>query len=363
MRAPLHPDHLADLRRSGLTDETIAALGIFSARPHDIPQLVGFDPPAIVTSVLVFKYLGEDFCRVKVFPPYRDKDGRLVKYLQRPGSGVHLYIPPRTASVLKNPTIPLTWCEGEKKSAKLDQEGIPCIGLGGLWNWLHEGRPIPKLDDIAHADREEDVCPDSDVWVRPDLLKPAYAFGKELEGRGARVKIVQCLPGADGQRQGPDDLIVAGDIQALHALKRLPLKHKAFQLPHKWWKGWSQREQNDAPPADAIKLIEGMEQTRLLHPAQEFVEGVLTFGVPVGDEVVLITSGRKIVNARELPKGVGLDNRGFDLCRFSKEGILEWQSGATRYGPELVAALEGFFRRFVVYRDNENKMMPRRRTR
>ena len=82
----LHPDHLADLRQSGLNDETIAALGIHSARPQDIPKLVGWDPPN-VTSALVFPY-DAGFCRVKVFPPYKDKDGRAVKYLQRPDSGV-----------------------------------------------------------------------------------------------------------------------------------------------------------------------------------------------------------------------------------------------------------------------------------
>ena len=95
----LHPDHLADLRQSGLTDETIQALGLYSARPGDISRLVGFDPPG-VESALVFPYLGEDgFCRVKVFPPYKDKNGHTVKYLQKPGSGVRLYIPPLAEKV------------------------------------------------------------------------------------------------------------------------------------------------------------------------------------------------------------------------------------------------------------------------
>ena len=132
---PLHPDHLADLRRSGLSDETIVTLGIYSARPQDIPQLIGWNPSE-VTSALVLPYPGEDgFYRVKVFPSFTKRDGHTVKYLQRPGTGVQLYNPPLAAKVLKDPSKPLGWTEGEKKAAKACQEGVPCIGLGGLWNF------------------------------------------------------------------------------------------------------------------------------------------------------------------------------------------------------------------------------------
>jgi hypothetical protein len=34
----LHPEHLADLRKSGLTDETILAAGLYSVRPSDLAQ-------------------------------------------------------------------------------------------------------------------------------------------------------------------------------------------------------------------------------------------------------------------------------------------------------------------------------------
>ncbi|MBI3988827.1 MAG: DUF3854 domain-containing protein [candidate division NC10 bacterium] len=181
----LHPDHLVDLRRSGLSDETVATLNIYSARPGDIPKLVGWNPPDAL-SILVFPYPGEDgFCRVKAFPPFKDKDGHTVKYLQKPGSGVHLYIPPQAGKILTDPTIPLAWTEGEKKAAKACQEGIPCIGLGGLWNWIEDGKPAPNLGTIAHVEREEIIYADSDVWSRSDLLRAVYAFGKEQEALGA----------------------------------------------------------------------------------------------------------------------------------------------------------------------------------
>ena len=37
-RPPLHPEALADLRKSGLSDETIAACGLHSVRPEDLKR-------------------------------------------------------------------------------------------------------------------------------------------------------------------------------------------------------------------------------------------------------------------------------------------------------------------------------------
>ena len=189
-----HPAHLADLARSGLTQETIEALGIHTVRPGDIPRLVGWDPPG-VTSALAFPYPGEDgFARVKVFPPFTGKDGHTGKYLQRPGTGVHLYITPSAGAVLADPTAPLTFTEGEKKAAALHQAGIPAVGLGGLWSWLDDGLPIPALDKIAWAEREVPLDFDSDVWSRPDLLRAVYALGREIEDRGAQVRVRRLPP-------------------------------------------------------------------------------------------------------------------------------------------------------------------------
>jgi hypothetical protein len=66
-----HPDHIADLRRSGLDDSTIAIMQLYSVRPADISKLVGWNPEN-VESALAFPYLGQDcrpngFKRLKVF--------------------------------------------------------------------------------------------------------------------------------------------------------------------------------------------------------------------------------------------------------------------------------------------------------
>lgn len=353
----LHPDHLADLTQSGLTEATICALGLHSARPGDIARLVGFDPNG-VRSALVFPYLGENgFCRVKVFPPY-EKDGHAVKYLQRPKSGARLYRPPQAAQVLPDPTVPLAWTEGEKKAAKACQEGLPCLGLGGLWNWLSDGQPIAGLDTIAHVEREETLYPDSDVWSRPELLKAVYALGKELEARGAIVRVAILPAGPHGEKWGLDDYLVAMERngvpaqQSLGTLKGIPLKHPTFSRAAQWWKEWTgRREAEGEPVPDAVAVLERIEQPRFIHPAQDFVGGALSFGIPAGDQLLFVTSARKLLKAAQLPDGVQVDHRGFDLCRFSRGGIMRFLAGERVTGPTLLQELTAFFHRFVIFRD------------
>jgi len=60
-----HSEHLADLRKSGLSDETIEQAGLSSVRPNDISKVTAVPG---VTSLLAIPY-DDDFTRYKVFPP------------------------------------------------------------------------------------------------------------------------------------------------------------------------------------------------------------------------------------------------------------------------------------------------------
>jgi hypothetical protein len=188
-----HPEHSADLAKSGLSAATILELNIYTIPPRWIGKHLGFDNP-LIESVLCFPYPGLDgFCRDKVFPPLKDKKaGHTIRYLQRKGAGMHLYIPPRARAALTDPGVALYLTEGEKKAAKACQEGFPCVGLGGLWNWLHEGQPIEELNLIIWHERRVVLVPDNDVWQdRDDLLHAVYAMGAELERRGASVRVLR----------------------------------------------------------------------------------------------------------------------------------------------------------------------------
>ena len=242
----LHADHLADLRKSGLHDEMIALMRLRSLDAGGLARELG-RPINSVQSALVIPYpsfafqfddpsASPPFQRYKLFPPGRDKDGRPVRYWQAPDSGVHLYILPAVRAVLTDARVPLYWTEGEKKAAKATQEGFHCVGLGGLWNWTDSktGKGISELDGIVHVGRIEVIAPDSDVWARPNLLQAVFAFGKELEARGAHVFVV-VLPPAGSAKGGLDDYLVAADPDRFRGLPQIELKDKAFTRQREWY--------------------------------------------------------------------------------------------------------------------------------
>ena len=238
----LHPDHLADLRKSGLSDETIALMKIATIRPADITGSLGWDPKE-VTSVLSFPYpLCKDFARYKVFPAFKDDDGRTIKYLQKKGSGAHLYILPAVEENLKKSSIPLAIAEGEKKTAALIQAGITTIGIGGVWNWVSSGTReiISEIDQIVWVERSVSLYFDSDIWHRPDLKKPVYALGKELESRGAKVSVI-LIEQTGAEKIGVDDYLVINGPDQLDKLTSIPLSHKAFSQAADWWKNWKNK--------------------------------------------------------------------------------------------------------------------------
>lgn len=247
--ASLHPDHQRYLMKRGIVDATIAAAGLYTARPCDLARLAGRPVPD-ATSALVFWYpLPDDespFCRLRWFPPLRDRDGREVKFSQPPGTAPRLYVPPSVRSVLADPGVPLLLVEGETRGLVCVQHGRPAVAIGGLWSWMQDGRPIRDLDDIAWVDREVMLGGDSDLWARPDLLQAVYALGRELEGRGAKVKVVVLRPAADGIKRGLDELVAAEGPAALDALQTVPLKHKVFTGAKEWWRAWTAKKA-DAP--------------------------------------------------------------------------------------------------------------------
>jgi len=162
----LHPEHLADLRRSGLSDDTIVIGGLHSVRPCDIGRITAL---AGVTSLLAIPY-HQGFTRYKVFPTtLKDSKGKGLRYLQPKSSGTHLYIPPAAKAILQDASVPLAMTEGEKKALKACQEGIMCVAIGGLWNWLEGRRRLHDFEEIALPGRQVTLYPDSDVWGRKDL--------------------------------------------------------------------------------------------------------------------------------------------------------------------------------------------------
>ena len=109
----LHPSHMADLKKSGLSDEMIQAAGIYSVRPGDISKKLGINDTRI-TSLMAIPYPGhKGFERFKPFP----EKSFPKKYYQRYLSKNHLYIPASVNGALSDPSRPLHINEGEKNAS------------------------------------------------------------------------------------------------------------------------------------------------------------------------------------------------------------------------------------------------------
>lgn len=192
----LHPEHLADLRKSGLTDETIRVQRFRSVPPGMIDHLLGFQAPKVVSAYLIpfpdprggFM----DHVRMKTFPPLTDGTGHAVKYLQPRRSGVRVYFPLTTLAAVLHSVEPLYIIEGEKKALAVAQLGLPAIGICGIEGWHAAGSRAlnPDLDDVGLRDRIVDLIPDGDWRTNPAVNRAVHGLGEALEARGASVRIV-----------------------------------------------------------------------------------------------------------------------------------------------------------------------------
>lgn len=273
----LLPVHIEDLRRSGLHDNTIVEMGLRSILPPEIKDLIGWCPSRAESALLIPYPNTDGYSRLKLFPACADEQGHSIKYLQAKGSAPHLYVLPSVGQHFANPSVSLAIVEGEKKTAALVQAGVMAVGVGGIWSWRisDSSEVMSGFADIAWVKRSVELYFDSDIWLRPDLLQAVYALGKEIEDRGAQVKVVVIgQPGAE--KIGIDDFLVTRGAAELDGLTRIQLNHKTFGSTKDWWKVWkSANRPKSAPP----ELIPGELEGKSIHPLMQFESNWACLGV------------------------------------------------------------------------------------
>ena len=236
----LAANHLADLRTSGLSDEQISACGFRTLRQSsEIANVLKWKSAIKLGPCLLLPYRRPDgslipvseFARIKPDTPRTGKPkdgqpGKPIKYESPKGSTPRLYFPPVTYESLRDVFVPLLFTEGEKKTAKADQEGFACIGLGGVDAWSKkrekgpDGKKLGKRELISDFDavelsgREVFIVFDSDVAEKPSVQWAEWNFSQVLAERGAVVKVVRLPngpPDANGEltKIGLDDYLVA----------------------------------------------------------------------------------------------------------------------------------------------------------
>jgi putative DNA primase/helicase len=175
------------------------------------------------------------YCRLKPDRPRKGVGGKPIKYETPKGAANLPYFPPGTHTVFQDAMVQLLVTEGEKKAAKADQDGFPCIGLVGVYGWQKK-RPkgkdgkvtaerelIPGLAPVTWSGRAVYVVFDSDAATNPSVRAAEWHLAEVLAKQGAKVKIVR-LPPADQDPDGTpgkiglDDYLVAHGPEALRTL-------------------------------------------------------------------------------------------------------------------------------------------------
>jgi hypothetical protein len=199
--AALHPEHLADLRKSGITDDTIARQKIRTVMPPAIfHHLLGFPIPAAITSMYVLPFFNAgggltDHIRVKVFPSLSTKRDT-VKYLQPKQSGVRIYFALDVLDKVMDAAETVWLCEGEKKTLSMAQLGLAAIGICGVEGW-HEARSRelhPDLATVPLAGRRVKLLPDGDWQTNEAVGRGVLRCARACEARGARTEVVTLPP-------------------------------------------------------------------------------------------------------------------------------------------------------------------------
>jgi putative DNA primase/helicase len=236
----LIPDHLADLRRSGLSDETIIAMNCRSEDAATIRNLTGVK---VRTSAYSIPYpglmdqTGQPLVRWRLSKPV---DG--MKYLSGKGDDPQLYIPPGFTTLPKADLLVVT--EGEKKAAAAVQAGIPCVGIQGVSSWPDPERraiercdggrvsadtpPLQALLDLAPKYMRVLILGDSDTVCNPQARKTLELLASSLRNRGVRAAYAACPPAItkeDGvikiKKQGLDDWLTVDRSLARRSLPAL----------------------------------------------------------------------------------------------------------------------------------------------
>jgi putative DNA primase/helicase len=265
------PHHLAELRKSGLSDATIVAAGIESETNYQrLAALLGWRKlPKRMAPALVFPFVSAEgqngYCRIKPDNPRRIGK-RVVKYESPLGRANEIYLPPGVVDCLNRPDAELVLTEGEKKSLKATQEGFACIGLVGVYGWKDgkSERMLPALERIEWRGRQVQIVFDSDVADNPQVGDAEARLAKHLSDRGAIVRVARLpagQPGPDGKpvKVGLDDYLVA---------------HSAVEL---------RRLLDEAQEPEPISASEMKATASEIDPAEEakaFLDTSVTDGVP-----------------------------------------------------------------------------------
>jgi hypothetical protein len=217
-----------DLDRSGVTNSSIIKkLQLKALEADAVAKLTkgAFDFPAYRIPYFDFDGKLTGYYRLRLLNgadpngTYKGAaDAPPIRYWQPAGSKPQLYTPPLLdwREIADDVRIRTTITEGEKKSIAACLEGIPCLGIGGVWSFKSKKwrcNLIPDLKAFKWLGRIVELCMDSDVANRSDLLAALDVLARELTQPGARVFNILLPSLSLTNKTGLDDWILAGNTK------------------------------------------------------------------------------------------------------------------------------------------------------
>lgn len=221
----LLPNHLEDLRRSGLSEKTILSWGPYSFKTDQSSVLtqLGFPdvkPPALALPILRVGIVKPNRNDVIVKPdrPRIDR-GRAIPYERPRNSTNYVHAPLACRQLLADPAVPLWITFGPKQAEKAAQEGLCCIAVPAY------GNEQPGPSDVSLPLSDFDLFPLTrkillivSAAENPAALEASRQLAEFLARRGADVYRVTLPGGVNFGRVGLDDFLVSRSVRELEQL-------------------------------------------------------------------------------------------------------------------------------------------------
>jgi hypothetical protein len=216
----LSDSHQRQLKESAIAEEVEAARGYRTIRSRsEVPEefadwqrrlglLVPTHSPDGVTN-------GH---QLKPNKPIRRKNGSAPKYETPTGSRITLDVNPMMLEEVRSADGDLWVTEGPKKVDSLTSQGLPTVGIIGVWNFAEPGSkgttPLSCWYHVRLSGRRVIIVYDADAKTNPDVQEALRRLVAMLEALGAEVLVVY-LPAVNGDgKAGVDDYLAAGGTVA-----------------------------------------------------------------------------------------------------------------------------------------------------
>lgn len=102
-----------------------------------------------------------------------------------------------------------------------------------------------------------------------------------------------------------------------------------------------------------IKILHEEETKIIIHPAQDYGNGVMNFAMRMRESICLVTSDKRIFGVEEAPhEGFILKHETVDTTRFSPKGIIAYLEGKYEINiPEIYQKIYDYIKRFIHFPD------------